>query len=1551
MASEEPIRPMNVSSLIDEYRLLRALGRGGMGQVFLAEDTLLERLVALKFIARVHPGSAARQRFLVEARALARLRHPNVVAVYRIGEHAGAPYLVSEYVEGEPLDRARKPFPEQRVLQIALGLARGLQAAHRRGVLHRDIKPGNVILAEDGEVKLLDFGLAKLLAGGGEPVDDSVEPPAWPEPVALRMPGPAGNATPEFDGPEEDERGPSCAAPGSPRTLTQAGALLGTPHYMAPETWRGEPATARSDLYSLGALLFELCTGQPPHPLKELAALREAALHVDAPSIRSLAPALSAALAGWIDRCLRREPGERPRSAEDLLAALETLAQRGPRLPVPEGNPYRGLHPFEAEHRTLFFGRSNDLHTLIEQLRTEPLVLITGDSGVGKSSLCRAGVLPAVEDGVLSEGRVWRTLITSPGKRPLASLADVLAPLLGLGREAVLGWLRCEPQELVRALRSWLGSAHGLLIFIDQLEELVTQADAAESVALGELLGLLVERAPGMRVLATVRGDFLTRLAEAVDLSQELSRGLFLLRSMGPRELREVIVGPARKKGVEFETEALVDEMANSASERGGLPLLQFALAELWDERDVEQRIITESALSRIGGVSGALARYADGVLARLLPQQRAAVQRLLPRLVTVEGARLARAESELLTGDAAERGALEALVQARLLVARESGSGGAAFEIAHEALVRGWATLRSWLDTAADRRAVVQRMESAAAEWERLGRARDALWNERQLVEVDVVRVPPGELTQRGREFLARSRANVRQHKWYQRSVGLGVVTLLMALSVVYWFRLTRQRAEVSLQLESTLWLAKQPDQDIAALQTSIGIIQTSHRKKEDPPEKAIEALTTALSYGSELFPPLTTAHNIEDIQFSEDNQFLAAVDESGMTQVWRLAEDRVGSGTAWCGEPVSRALFVNADSELLLVAKTGTYCLFRVDALLASRPALRVKGQITGSAARVWAADGGAVLLTAATGGELTVSRRVSEGYQPVPLIDRERHAPLRSRGVEALSAKGDCLAVKTGEDVVEIMNLSRQDELIKIQFQDAQSVTFSDNGMLVSIIGKKRAEIINIGTMQETFIDTASNIVHAKFADANRRIVLSETSSAEVRSYGVTTGQLINGHSLHNRLLFALDSNKYGEVITIGLDHNVVLWNLDANGYTRLFRGLSRQYRRHALSRDGRLLAIASAERQVRVWDLRAPAVSAAKLSQGVLWALDLSPNGHEVAAGGDDGVAYVVDARGKVLLSRKLHSDAISYVHYSRSGSRILTVAQDGRACLLQRATAEARCIQAHPEGINSATFAESDQTFVTSSVDGKIKVWSADDMKLIAESQVHSGQIWYITLSQDGTKILSASGDGTAAILSVRGQLLKKLVGHNKAVWDVISSPDSRFVVTGSEDSTARVWDLQTGALLRTFRQHVDAIYDMVFLADGDTLVSAGYDGAAYAWSISTGRLRYAMRQHTAGIYSIALSRDKDRLVTGAGDGTAKVWSARTGDLLASYRTPNDSIHQVRFSPDGRLVVATGTNGAVSSYVSRLEEWLPQACRRLALWGELQPAISGCMPTR
>lgn len=311
----------------DGFELIRPLGTGGMATVHLARDASLDRLVAIKFIATTFSDPHARDRLHREAKAIARLQHPNIVAIYRIGEVCGQPYIVYEFVEGQSLDELPRPIDWGRALRIALGLGRGLAAAHYRGVVHRDLKPANVMLTSGDEVKLLDFGLARFVDHGAagavklpetamspniESIDSELTRTAkwWDLRRSVRFnPTGAGSGF--------------VPAPLAAR-LTRVGILMGTPLFMAPEQWMGKPAGPAADMYALGLVLYELLVGRLPHAQLGMVELALYVTNYDLPSLAEDLPMLPRPLTALIERCLRREPEERP-SVGEFLSEVEAM--------------------------------------------------------------------------------------------------------------------------------------------------------------------------------------------------------------------------------------------------------------------------------------------------------------------------------------------------------------------------------------------------------------------------------------------------------------------------------------------------------------------------------------------------------------------------------------------------------------------------------------------------------------------------------------------------------------------------------------------------------------------------------------------------------------------------------------------------------------------------------------------------------------------------------------------------------------------------------------------------------------------------------------------------------------------------------------------------------------------------------------------------------------------------------------------------------------------------------------------------------------------------
>lgn len=779
---------------IDEFELVHRLGHGGMGEVWLARDTLLERDVAIKFGLDGMTDDAY-QRFLVESRAVARLRHPNILAVHHAGELQGQPFLVTELLRGHGLDTLGK-LPPARVVAIGLDLARALVAAHAAGVLHRDIKPANAFLCDDGAAKLLDFGLAQL-----------TEDPTGRAPADTR------------------EEGAGVAFAADPFSATQPavsgrGGMAGTPHYMAPETWRGEAATRATDVYSFGALLFTLLAGRPPYPTDDvsplaasgatlglLGALRVAVLDGRLPDLAAAAPDAPAPLVDLVRRCLSLEPGARP-SAEAVCHALQALVattEAGGAGDGDEhlmGNPYRGLLSFGAEHRRLFFGREAEAAAVLTELAGASFVLVVGRSGAGKSSLVRAGVVPRVLAGALGE-RKWHVATMVPGDRPVERLAQALSPVLAQAEDVVLGHLRSSPSWGAEQIEGRGGDAR-LLLVVDQFEEAWTLASREGRAAFLEALAAFASAGPRVRLVATLRVDFLGQLDDLGELGALALRAPVVLGPLSTEGLRRAIMLPARLRGVEVEP-ALVDALVEKAQGAVGmLPLLEFALGVLWERRRDGAIRISRGDLDALGGLEGALAAHADGVLERLGPLLRAEAKRILLALVTVERTRARREEADLVGSSADARAALDALVGARLVVA-SAGDETTAYEVAHEVLVSGWPTLRGWLDGESAAREVLDRLQRGVAEWERVGRAREALWSARQLGELSALegRALPPEAA----GFVAESRAAARRarvRRWAVRfGAPLGVLLLLVGLAgAVRWNERRQTRAFVDARL-----------------------------------------------------------------------------------------------------------------------------------------------------------------------------------------------------------------------------------------------------------------------------------------------------------------------------------------------------------------------------------------------------------------------------------------------------------------------------------------------------------------------------------------------------------------------------------------------------------------------------------------------------------------------------------------------------------------------------------------------------------------------------
>jgi serine/threonine protein kinase len=737
--ADKKLRPA-IGARIGPFRLVTQLGEGGFAPVFLASEAyggVEVRVVALKLFFTEDVGSAVFEQVVAEARSLGRVEHRNVVRYFQIYEDrdAGILALAMEHVRGESLSsriatNGALSVPD--TLAAGAAIAGALSAVHAAGLVHRDVKPDNVIDA-GGIFKLIDFGIAtnQRRRGVGAPISASQisisqgkTDVGIGEDRTLVM-GPARGTAQQAGAPKWTGAEAFLA-----ETVTVddgSGELIaGTMGYIDPECLKGAPPDPSSDLYALGAMLFECLTGRvPAMPTPQSTALHQGiAFGIERPPlVRSIAPSVPEPIAKLVDALIDPDRARRPRHAEAVLAELERLRRgvgRARSLP-PEG-PFRGLDAFDERHRDVFFGRSIDAAQALEALGSRGVLALIGPSGSGKSSLARAAIVPAVVEGELGGWPPrYEPIIMRPGPYPRGNVDAVFARLFGPGLAGA------SPDAFIATLGARTESSEtGIVFYIDALEELVTISQAAESAWLADVIARLARAPiPGVRVILSARRDFLDQLLAIPVLGSTLARSVQLVAPLGGRAFAEAVEERLNVYGFALEDQAMFEELARELDGApGAMPLFEFALARLWTERDPQTRRLPRAALARIGGIMGALEQHAEHTLATLTNQHgpdgskiEAVTRSVLLSLTTPSGTRTQKTPEEIAAFAKADpalvQAARVAFEQARLIVA-EDGK----LTLAHEALLVRWPRLKQWVASVRKERELAEETEQAAVKW-----------------------------------------------------------------------------------------------------------------------------------------------------------------------------------------------------------------------------------------------------------------------------------------------------------------------------------------------------------------------------------------------------------------------------------------------------------------------------------------------------------------------------------------------------------------------------------------------------------------------------------------------------------------------------------------------------------------------------------------------------------------------------------------------------------------------------------------------------------------
>jgi WD40 repeat protein/transcriptional regulator with XRE-family HTH domain len=1161
--------------------------------------------------------------------------------------------------------------------------------------------------------------------------------------------------------------------------------------------------------------------------------------------------------------------------------------------------PYKGLSNFDEADADLFVGRENVTARLVERVlslasnKTTPqkrALVVVGASGSGKSSLVRAGLVPALRWNKVSAD--WDIHILTPSAHPLESLAMSLLEENGSVASAakLMDDLARDPRSLHLYARRSLGTANGsrLLLVIDQFEELfaLCRSEEERGLFIDNIFTAACEAGGSTVIVITLRADFYAHCAGYPQLREMLAHQQEYIGAMNDEELRRVIEEPARRGRWEFEpglVELLLHEVGH---EPGALPLLSHALMETWQRR--RGRTMTLSGYMSSGGVRGAIAETAEAVFAdQFTKEQRAIARRIFLRLTelgdeTASGDTRRRAAfSELILKSEEQdltQSVIKALADARLIITSENTA-----EVAHEALIREWPTLRGWLEENREGLRLHRHLTEAAQEW--IARDRDAgmLYRGARLAQAkewaanhpDEMNAIESEFletsqaladsevkereTQRQRELEAaqnlaeverrraqeqtRAATQLRRRSFYL--AGAFLVAIIMAISAGFlgWQARSFSRLIAARELAATSIGNLDQDPELSLL-LALQAAESTYQRTGTTLSEVEDALHRSLQAHRLL---ITIPHG-GAFALSQDGSLIATGGGDGQVRIWETDT----------GEPV---LAFNAQPS-------------RITDLAFSPDGLRILSGGLDGTVNVWDAHSGKMLLSlpAAQGAIYSV----------------------------AFSPDGKRLAAGMLDNVL-IWDASTGNELLRDSELTCGAITdiaFTQDSALLGATYANGCNVVwDSYTGSKVLLDlgnpgiTGSGVA---FSPAGNRLALPIAHGGTiVRNLYTTTGSTyFHGHTGEiTDLAFSLDGKT---LATSSQDGTARIWDSSTGEELVVLSGHKLGVNRLAFHPDGRRMVTTSDDGTTRVWDI-SPGGSHEWLTVGdpsnPARYVSFSPDGRYFATNDFSRASIHEALSGLQLAKLEIGKTYQSIPEFSPQPDRVASIYDSLAPALHDAKTGKVLTLfNGNSQEINALAFSPDGGQIVTGDIGGLIKIWDVASAKELTSLKVHTQKILDLEVSPGGDRLASSSEDGQVILWDLAsGQPALTLSNDQPMVSSLSFSPDGKRLVTSGSDSNARVWDTTTGQLLFILAGHRGEITRVDYSPDGKRIATASVDSTARLWDATSGEELLTLRGHTSGVSGVAFYPDGKRLATSSLDGTVRIYALDMEDLILLAR--------------------------------------------------------------
>jgi WD40 repeat protein len=1463
--------------LIKGYELQKLVGQGGFGAVYRAHQGLLKRDVALKVILPQYANDPNFiRRFEAEAQLVSQLENIHIVPLYDFWRDPSGAYLVMRWLRGGSLSDVLKKghWPIHDTARIVNQLAIALAVAHRNGVVHRDVKPANILLDEEHNVYLADFGIAKELQHLSDyaAIIDKMES--------------------EMEG------------------------FIGSPDYISPEQILNQNVGPESDIYNFGLVIYELLTGKKPFEGLPVSTLISKHLMSPLPNIQELRPDLPEELNQVIIKATAKDPTERYTDTLTLAAEYrEALAQTTKEelseldkgtaafdlgsLGLPDDffagqgepeNPYKGLRAFREGDAADFFGREDMVKRLLMRMNEDGLqsrfLALIGPSGSGKSSIMRAGLIPKLRNGAVRQSASWYIVDMVPGAYPMEELEAALLRIAVNPPPSLIQQMREDERGIARAIKRVLSPDTTLLIVIDQFEEVFTMVnnEAERQLFLRGLAEAVNDMTCPVRIMMTMRADFYDRPLLYPEFGKLISELAVTVLPLNTNELSRAITEPAERVGVIFDRSLVNEIIADVSDQPSTLPLLQYALTELFERR--EQRRLTREAYQAIGGVTGALARRADELYNIMTPTEQAAVRQLFLRLITpgegTEDTRRRTRMDELLSLQVKSevmQAVIDAYGQFRLLsFDRDPINRTPTVEVAHEALIRQWTRLRDWLTESRDDLRLHRRLAAAAAEWQASGRESSYLISGARLqqfeewIQTSQIGLAEQErayydasLEERRRQDAAKAEQEKREASLRERArqflIGLVAV---MAIAMI---------GALSLSLFAF------SQQAIAVANASTATIAQGQALLESDNAATSEANSRNLALISGAQLALANGDNDLAIRLGLEGNKAGSNIASRRT----LAEAAYALGTRWIFSTEDRLEVVAYSPDGLSILAAGRdHDIYLIDA----QAGTLIK-KFTDHSDWVWdlayspdgtqaisaSADTKVILWDIAAGQAI----RTFEGHTaPV------RGVAMSPDGTKIVSVSDDRTMIVWDAATGDILAQSEDTASVIIDVDVSPSgfsaLTAHADGS-VRFWNLQSAEPISIlGAEQGGHTD---QVWAVKYLPDESGFVSASQDSTIIR-WSFETFAPVMRYVGHNARVTSLDISADASMIASSSEDNtIILWDMGTASIIHRFIGHSFLVYGVAISPDMRTLASGAWDNTVRLWDMHNGAQLAAysEPNAAEIMSVAVAPDGTIATASNDGSVLLWRDGQSSRLGE---HAGGAKVVAFNADGSLLLSAGADNLVQLWDVATASMRLtFQGHSDIVNAVAFSPDGSLIASAGDDNTIILWDANTGEQRDRLFGHTFHIKDIDFSPNGEELVSGGYDNLVLIWDVgTRQVLHRLEGHSDWVLSVEYSPNGVTVLSASADNSLILWEAESGTRLRQYEGHTALVYDAHYSSDGNTLISSSADRSILIWDILTGQVIQRLDGHRDAVYSLSFSPDSKSIISAGADASLRLWALR-----------------------------------------------------------------------